>query len=90
MAKLTTKGRKRIKSSNYGLHTNGKKSYPLNDESHVRSAIQMFAHCPDAQKSTLARNIKRRIKELGMHVETSKGSSFYPYAGKYRKKENKK
>lgn len=56
----------------------------------MRSAIQMFAHCPDAQKVTLARNIKRRIKELGMHVEISKGSSFYPYAGKYRKKENKK
>lgn len=84
MAKLTANSRKHIKSTNYGLPKD--KKYPLNDESHVRSAIQMFAHCPASKKATLARNIKRRIGQLGMKVEVSKGSAFYPYAGKYRKK----
>lgn len=51
----------------------------------MRSAIQMFAHCPASKKKALAAAIKRRIAALGMKVEISKGSAFYPYAGKYKK-----
>lgn len=82
MTKISANGRKHVKAKNYGLPKD--KKYPLTDESHVRSAIQMFAHCPDNQKAALARNIKRRIKELGMSVSISKGSAFYPYAGIYK------
>lgn len=84
MAKLTANGRKHIKSTNYGLPKD--KKYPLNDEQHVRSAIQMFAYCPSDKKATLARNIKRRIGQLHMDIQVSKGSAFYDYAGKYKKK----
>lgn len=86
MAKLTANSKRHIKSSNYGLHKDGKKSYPMPDASHVRSAIAMFGHCPAAQKATLARAIKRRIGELGLNIEVAKGSAFYEYAGKYKKK----
>ena len=74
-----------MKNGTFGIPST--KSYPLNDESHVRSAIQMFAHCPADKKAQLARNIKRRIAQLGMKIEVSKGSAFYNYAGKYQKKQ---
>lgn len=89
MTKLTAKSKAHIANKNYGITIDGEKKYPMPDQSHVRSAIQMFAHCPDKYKATLARAIKRRIRELGMHVEVAPGSAFYEYAGSYKKKEKK-
>jgi len=90
MAKLNANARKHIASKNYGITIDGEKKYPMPDASHVRSAISMFAHCPDKYKATLARAIKRRIRELGLHIEVAPGSAFYEYAGQYKKKESKK
>ena len=90
MTKLNAKSKAHIADKNYGLNVDGKKSYPMPDASHVRSAIAMFGHCPAKYKATLARNIKRRIRELGLHIEVAPGSAFYEYAGSYKKKETKK
>lgn len=86
MAKLTVNSKKHIKKSNFGLHINGKDSYPLNDATHVRSAISMFGNAPAKYKYTLAKNIKRRLKQLNMDISISEGTAFYPYAGKYKEK----
>lgn len=90
MAKLTAKSKAHIADKNYGVTINGKKAYPMPDASHVRSAIAMFGHCPDKYKATLAAAIKRRIRELGIHVEVAPGSAFYEYAGQYKKKTSNK
>ena len=89
MAKLNAKARAHVANKNYGATIDGKKAYPMPDASHVRSAIAMFGHCPADKKEALARNIKRRIKELGLHIEVSPGSAFYDYAGQYKKKKSK-
>ena len=89
MSKLTAKSKAHIADKNYGITIDGEKKYPMPDQSHVRSAISMFAHCPAKYKPALARAIKRRIRELGMHVEIAPGSAFYEDAGQYKKKEGK-
>lgn len=89
MTKLNANARAHVANKNYGITIDGEKKYPMPDQSHVRSAISMFAHCPAKYKPALARAIKRRIRELGMKVEISPDSAFYEYAGQYKKKPKK-
>lgn len=75
--KLSAKDRKNIKDSDYGIPS--KRKYPMPDESHVRSAIQMFNHVDSADEAELARNIKKKIKKYGMSVSVGKENRFSKY-----------
>ena len=75
--KLSAKDRKRIKDKDYGIPS--KRKYPMPDESHVRSAIQMFNHVDKADEAELARNIKKKIKKYGMSVDVGKENRFSKY-----------
>ena len=73
-AKLSAADRAKIKDSDYGIPS--KRKYPMPDESHVRSAIQMFNHVDEAE---LAKNIKKKIKKYGMSVDVGKDNRFSKY-----------
>ena len=75
--KLSAKERKNIKDSDYGIPS--KRKYPMPDESHVRSAIQMFNHVDSADEAELARNIKKKIKQYGMTVNVGEKNRFSKY-----------
>ena len=75
--KLSAKDRKNIKDADYGIPS--KRKYPMPDESHVRSAIQMFNHVDSADEAELARNIKKKIKQYGMSVDVGKENRFSKY-----------
>lgn len=75
--KLSAKDRKNIKDKDYGIPS--KRKYPMPDESHVRSAIQMFNHVDSADEAELARNIKKKIKQYGMSVDVGKENRFSKY-----------
>ena len=75
--KLSAKDRKKIADKDYGIPS--KRKYPMPDESHVRSAIQMFNHVDSADEAELARNIKKKIKQYGMSVDIGKENRFSKY-----------
>ena len=75
--KLSAKDRKKIADKDYGIPS--KRKYPMPDESHVRSAIQMFNHVDSADEAELARNIKKKIKKYGMSVDVGKENRFSKY-----------
>lgn len=75
--KLSAKDRKKIADKDYGIPS--KRKYPMPDESHVRSAIQMFNHVDSADEAELARNIKKKIKQYGMSVDVGKENRFSKY-----------
>lgn len=80
-AALSTKKRNKLPDSEFGLPR--LRAYPLNDQKHVKLAIQMFGHCKDPEdKATLARNIFKKVEEYGMDVTISKTSALYDYAPK--------
>lgn len=76
-AKLSSKERKAIKDKDYGIPS--KRKYPMPDESHVRSAIQMFNHCDKEDEAELAKNIKKKIRTYGMSVEVGPENRFSKY-----------
>ena len=76
-AKLSSKDRAKLKDSDYGIPS--KKKYPMPDESHVRSAIQMFNHVDKEDEAELAKNIKKKIKKYGMTVSVGKENRFSKY-----------
>ena len=76
-AKLTSEQRAKLKDSDYGIPS--KKKYPMPDESHVRSAIQMFNHVSSEDEAELAKNIKKKIKRYGMSVDVGKENRFSKY-----------
>ena len=76
-AKLSTEDRKDLDSKMFGLPEQRK--YPLNDEEHVRKAVQFFKFCPNDKKNELAKNINKRIKELNMNIDVDKKNPFYKY-----------
>jgi hypothetical protein len=78
--KLSSKDRKELSEKTFGLPDERK--YPLNDEEHVRKAIQFFKYCPPAKKRILADAINKRAKGYGMKVQLSSDSPFYKYADK--------
>ena len=76
-AKLSAADRAKIKDSDYGIPS--KRKYPMPDESHVRSAIQMFNHVDKEDEAELAKNIKKKIKKYGMSVDVGKDNRFSKY-----------
>jgi len=69
MAKLTTRGRKRIKSSNFAL--SGRR-YPIHDISHARNALaRVSQHGTPSQKARVRAAVYRKYPSL----RKRKGSS---------------
>lgn len=63
MAKLTTKGRKRINSSNFAIPS--KKKYPIHDISHARSALARVAqHGTPAEKRQVRAAVCKKYPSL--------------------------
>jgi hypothetical protein len=79
-SKLESEDRDTLPPSVFGLPEERK--YPLNDELHVRKAIQFFNFCHPSKKSKLAKNINKQAIKFGMKIKISKSSSFYKYASK--------
>lgn len=69
-AKLSAESRNDLPDKKFGLPEQRK--YPLNDEAHVRKAIQFFKFCPEKDRPTLANNINKRMKELKISSNVSK------------------
>jgi hypothetical protein len=63
MARLTTRGRKRIKAKNFALPG---RRYPIHDRSHARAALSMVArHGTTAQKKAVRRAVRRKYPTIG-------------------------
>lgn len=79
-AKLSAEDRKRLDSKLFGLPKERK--YPLNDEEHIRKAIQFFNFCPKIKRNELATNINKRMREMNLKIEVDKKNPFYKYVNK--------
>ena len=76
--KLSSKDRKKLNTKDFGIPS--KRSYPLNDEEHVRQAIRMFNHCDAEDEKTLANNIIKKIKQFNMtEIDVGEDNRFYKY-----------
>lgn len=63
MARLTTRGRKRIKRSNFALPG---RRYPIHDRAHARNALARVAqHGTAAQKKAVRRAVRRKYPSIG-------------------------
>lgn len=74
---LTAKEKEAIPNSEYGLPN--KKKYPLNDVKHLKSAIRFFNYVSEDDEAELARNIKRRAKELKVPIRCGDGNRLSKY-----------
>jgi hypothetical protein len=64
MAKLTSKGRKRMKSSSFAIPS--KRKYPINDKAHARNALARVAqHGTPREKAQVRRAVKRKYPSIG-------------------------
>jgi hypothetical protein len=62
MAKLTTRGRKRMKAAKFALPG---KRYPISDAAHARNALARVAqHGTPAEKATVRRKVKARFPSI--------------------------
>ena len=77
-AAMKAKYRNALDDKSFGLPD--KRAYPLNDEKHVRSAISMFSHCPEEDRSRLAKNIFSAARKFDMDLTVSPDSTIYEYA----------
>ena len=63
MTKLTTAGRKRIKTSNFALPG---RRYPIEDASHARNALSRVSQFGSpAEKATVRARVKRKYPGMG-------------------------
>lgn len=77
-SKLSTKDRKELSDSEFGIPQT--RSYPINDEEHVRAAIRMFNHCPKEYEKTLAKNIIKKLKHFNItDIEVGEENRFSKY-----------
>lgn len=64
MAKLTTKARKAIKTSNFALPK--KRAYPIEDRSHARNALARVSQFGSpAEKSKVRAAVHRKYPSMG-------------------------
>jgi hypothetical protein len=64
MAKLTSKGRKRMKASSFAIPS--KRKYPINDKAHARNALARVAqHGTPKEKAQVRRAVKRKYPSIG-------------------------
>lgn len=76
-AKLSSEHRNELPDSEFGLPKDRK--YPLNDESHVRSAINFFKYAKPNQRRELAKNINLKLKKFDMKIKVTEDNPFYKY-----------
>lgn len=77
-SKLSTKDRKELSNNKFGIPQT--RSYPINDEEHVRAAIRMFNHCPKEYEKTLAKNIIKKLKYFNLtDIEIGEENRFSKY-----------
>lgn len=63
MARLTSKGRKRMKSSSFAIP--GKRKYPINDKAHARNALARVAQFgSSSEKARVRRAVKRKFPSI--------------------------
>lgn len=55
------------------------RQYPLNDEQHVKSAIQMFSHCKESDRKELAGNIQKAMKKFKMDTKIGEDNPLHDY-----------
>ena len=78
-AELGTIARKKLKDSDFGLPKSRK--FPLIDEKHISSAIAYFRKASASERDELAKNIIKRVKELGMKdIKVDRNNPFREYA----------
>lgn len=66
MARLTTRGRKRVKRSNFALPKQRK--YPIHDKTHARNALSRVAqHGSPSQKKRVRAAVYRKYPSLRKH-----------------------
>lgn len=64
MARLTAKGRRRMKSSTFALP--GKRKYPIPDRAHARNALaRVSQHGTPAEKKRVRAAVKRKFPSIG-------------------------
>lgn len=64
MARLTAKGRRRIKPSNFGMPS--KRKYPIHNIAHARNALaRVSQHGSPAQKAQVRRAVRRKYPSIG-------------------------
>lgn len=78
--KLSSKQRKQLPDSDFGLIIDGERKYPMHDKRHVILAIRMFKHCPSGKEQELANKINSKMKEFGIKVKPSGAGAFMKYA----------
>lgn len=69
MAKLTTKERKSLPDSAFGIPS--RRAFPLIDAKHVRSAIRFFNDASPKERPILAKNILAKAKKYGVKINPS-------------------
>jgi hypothetical protein len=76
---LSSEDRNKLDDSMFGLPK--QRRYPLNDEAHVLAAIRFFNHVEKEYEEELAKNIIRRIGQLGIASKIKVGDKnrFKPY-----------
>jgi hypothetical protein len=68
MAKLTTKGRSKLKSSSFAVPSKkpGSGSYPIPDASHARNALaRVSQHGSPAEKAKVRAAVHRKYPSIG-------------------------
>lgn len=64
MAKLSSKGRKRLKKSSFAIPS--KRKYPIHDKAHARNALARVAqHGTPKEKAQVRRAVKRKFPSIG-------------------------
>ncbi|MCU6768144.1 hypothetical protein OCV73_04185 [Barnesiella propionica] len=66
--RLSTEERKELDDSEFGLPK--LREFPLPDAAHVRAAEAYFRYASDSNKPELARNILKKAKEFGVHIQS--------------------
>jgi len=79
LARLTARGRKRIKSSNFAVpaskSSTGKAKYPIHDKAHARNALaRVSQHGTKAEKALVRKKVRRKYPSLKGKSKTKKRS----------------
>jgi hypothetical protein len=61
MARLTSRGRKRMKAKQFALPG---KRFPIPDASHARNALARAANLPPAERQKVRRKVKARFPSI--------------------------
>ncbi len=80
MNEMTSSERKSLSDDEFGIPS--RRAFPLNDEAHVKAAINMFRHCPEKDRKALAERIFTKYREFNMDTQISKRNPLWKYAKK--------